>query len=816
MREPNETPISGPPSSASRSRGFRSDERIVAQSGQRAQPCDWQCDERFYGKQERRPSIDGMPADCCNRRILIIDDNEAIHADFREMFADFFTEEEPNEDNVSFEVDSAFQGREGLEMVRKSIEDDQPYTLLFVDVRMPPDWDGVEAIGQLWKIDPNLLVVICSAYNEYDWSQMAQAIGKTDRWQILRKPFDNVEVRQLATSLTKKWNLARQVDRKLGEIEHALATSNRHLAAFQKAVNGAAIVGVTDVQGRIQEVNDEFCNVSGYTRDELIGQNHRIVNSGHHSKQFFRDMYKTIAQGNVWRGEVCNCAKDGSQYWVDTTIVPMQDENDKVQGYFSLRIETTDRKRLLGKMQNLAYHDALTELPNRDSILRMIQGTIDRNDGKHFALLFLDFDRFKLVNDTLGHHVGDELLKEIANRLRNTLGRTDRIAQPARLGGDEFIVLLNDLDCPGDAALVADDLLQTFSRHYELGNHKVYSTASIGVVTSEHRYETATEMLSDADSAMYAAKAAGKSRYTLFDEKLRRVSRNRLRVESELRKAISQDEFSLVYQPIVSLESGRLKGFEALIRWWRPQNGLVLPDEFIPIAEETGLIVPIGSWVLNEACRQFAVWRNQFGADAPDCIHVNVSRRQLHLPNLVGMVEKTLLRHNVPPQCLHLEVTESMVMQDRSTSLEALNQLRELGLKIDLDDFGTGYSSLSCLQEFPIDTLKIDRSFISNLEHVRELAALLSAVITLADNLGLEVIAEGIEDINQLSILQALGCGYGQGYYFAKPLPADAVEGYLASKINQRLSKSHAAPTGVLPNSPVDRTNPPCTPGVEA
>jgi len=591
--------------------------------------------------------------------------------------------------------------------------------------------------------------------------------------------------------------------------------SNRHLAAFQKAVNGAAIVGVTDVQGRILEVNDEFCNVSGYRRDELIGQNHRLVNSGHHSKQFFRDMYKTIAQGNIWRGEVCNRAKDGSQYWVDTTIVPMRDENDKIQGYFSLRIETTDRKRLLGKMQNLAYHDALTELPNRESLLRMIQGTIDRNDGKNFALLFLDFDRFKLVNDTLGHRVGDELLKEIANRLRNILRRTDWIAQPARLGGDEFVVLLNDLACPGDAVLVADDLLQAFSEHYQLGNHKVYSTASIGVVTSDHRYKTATEMLSDADSAMYAAKDAGKNRCALFDQKLRFMAQTRLRVESELREAISQDELSLVYQPIVSLESGRMKGFEALIRWWRPQHGLVLPNDFIPIAEETGLIVPIGSWVLNEACRQFAVWRNQFGADAPDCIHVNVSRRQLQLPDLVEIVEESLHRHNVPPQCLHLEVTESMVMHDRSTSLVVLNKLRGLGLKIDIDDFGTGYSSLSCLREFPIDTLKIDRSFVSDLEHAPELAALLSAVITLADNLDLEVIAEGIEDVNQLSILQALGCGYGQGYYFAKPLPADAVEGYIASKITERLSKSQTTPTDVFPNSLVDRTSLPYTPGVE-
>jgi len=705
--------------------------------------------------------------------------------------------------DLAFEVDFASQGKEGLKKVRESVQNGQPYAIAFVDVRMPPGWDGIETIGHLWKVAPDLLVVICTAYNDYDWSEMAQKIGRLDSWQILKKPFDNVEVRQLAASLTEKWDLAKKVDRKLNEMQRMVEATSRNLSAFRDAVDAGGIVAVTNVQGTILEVNDNFCDVSGYTREELIGQNHRILKSETHSNDFFKEMYRTIGRGRIWRDEVCNRAKDGSDYWVDTTIVPMQDKNDKLQGYLSLRIDTTERKRLMEKLETLAYYDTLTELPNRDSILRSIQKTIDRKNGEHFALLFLDFDRFKLVNDSLGHDVGDELLKEIANRLRETLRSTDVIMEPARLGGDEFVVLLNGLASPADAIFVADRLLEVFSQRYELRLHTVYSTASIGVATSELPYEEASEMLSDADLAMYAAKSTGKGRYVVFDQGLRDKAQTRLRIECELREAISRDQLFLTYQPIVSLESGKLEGFEALIRWQHPQHGLIHPDEFIPVAEETGMIISIGSWVLDEALRQFAVWRHSLGPDAPPCIHVNVSRKQLLVPDLVSTVAQTLEKHEIPAQCLHLEVTESMIMRDKAAALTALNELRKLGLKIDLDDFGTGYSSLSCLQEFPIDLLKIDRSFVSNIERVRELNALLHAVITLADNLGLQVVAEGIEEVGQLAMLKSLGCGYGQG----KPLPAEEVEKFVASQLKRRSSESEKLLPGMPLILPVGETN---------
>jgi diguanylate cyclase (GGDEF)-like protein/PAS domain S-box-containing protein len=451
------------------------------------------------------------------------------------------------------------------------------------------------------------------------------------------------------------------------------------------------------------------------------------------------------------------------------------------------------------QLHHASSHDALTGLPNRAMLRERLQQAIVRSQedkNYRFAVLFLDFDRFKTINDSLGHEVGDLLLKEIAGRLQgavrggDTLGRFGDQHVTARLGGDEFVVLLEGIGGPQDAVGVANRLLETFAKPYQLGEHEAYSTASIGIVTSDMAAQSADEVLGDADTAMYEAKLAGKGRSVVFDVPMHDRVRNRLRLENDLRKAIAAGQLFLMYQPIISLQTGQLESFEALVRWRHPERGLVPPAEFIPIAEDTGLIVTIGEWVLRQACTQFAQWRQSLGAAAPRSLSVNLSRNQLLMANLPETIRGILQETGVPAENLHLEITESAVMRDPELATRVLRAIKEVGAKLDMDDFGTGHSSLACLHQFPIDVLKIDRSFVANIERGRDFAALVHAVTQLARNLGIVVVAEGIETMDQVAILQSLECDFGQGYVFSKPLLAAEVGDYV---VRPGLTPSQAA-----------------------
>jgi diguanylate cyclase (GGDEF)-like protein/PAS domain S-box-containing protein len=572
----------------------------------------------------------------------------------------------------------------------------------------------------------------------------------------------------------------RNIEQRVDERTRELALSEQRLSDSQ--VRLQAMLDSTldpmltiDSLGIVQTASHSVAAVFGWEPEELIGQNIKVLMpEPHHSRHdSYIARYRQTGTSSVLgqSRELTAVRRDGSEFPCLVTLWKVNVPDQSAPLFMGIVRDITEQKRLMEQLHERAFNDALTGLPNRATILRRIQDAIDRNDG-HMALLFLDFDRFKLINDSLGHDVGDALLREIARRLRNGLQKTD-CATPARLGGDEFVVLLEKLNSPAEAISIAERLLNVLAESYRLGDHTVYSSASIGVVTSEHSFDSASDMLRDADLAMYEAKMAGKARYAVFDQTLCEKAQARLRIESELRNIVERNELRLVYQPIVSLETGRMVGVEALLRWIHPVRGPVSPAEFITIAEETGIIVPIGSWAIDEACRQFAEWQRSLPPEhRPACVHVNVSRKQLLSPTLVECVGESLARHAVPPECLHLELTESMIMDDPKFTVAVLHELRRLGVKIDMDDFGTGYSSLSCLQEFPIDVLKIDRAFIRNLNRVRDFAALLHAVLTLADNLDLQVVAEGIEDAAQLALLQGLGCAYGQGYFFAKPMSA--------------------------------------------
>ena len=426
--------------------------------------------------------------------------------------------------------------------------------------------------------------------------------------------------------------------------------------------------------------------------------------------------------------------------------------------------------------RHAAFHDALTGLPNRALLTDHLKLAIER--GKRlkshlFAVLFLDLDRFKNINDSLGHSIGDQLLVAIARRVEECLRQVDTVA---RLGGDEFAILLDGLEDFNDAIHVAERVQGELTRPFNIGGYEVYTTASIGIALSTTGYEDPENLLRDADIAMYRAKENGKARYELFDTLMHARAVALLQLENDLRRAVEREEFTVYYQPIISLETGNLSGFEALVRWQHPERGLVPPGEFIGLAEETGLIMEIGQWVLRQSCAQMRRWQWQAPLKGPLTLSVNLSCRQFTQPDIIEQVKCILQETDLDPRCLRLEITESVVMENAEQAASMLAQLRDLGVHLSIDDFGTGYSSLSYLHRFPVTTLKIDRSFISRMGAGDENSEIVKTILTLAANLGMEVVAEGIETQEQLTQLRALKCDYGQGYLFAKPVSAEMAE----------------------------------------
>ena len=437
--------------------------------------------------------------------------------------------------------------------------------------------------------------------------------------------------------------------------------------------------------------------------------------------------------------------------------------------------------------------DPLTGLPNRllfiDRVGRLIKHSKRRKDHL-FAVLFMDLDGFKMINDSMGHLIGDQLLLGVANRLEKCLRATDTVARlgetftVARLGGDEFTVLLDDIKDPNDAKRAADRMMKSLAAPFILGGKEVFTSVSIGIALSNTLYEQPEEILRDADTAMYRAKSLGKARYEVFDADMRASVMARLQLETDLRHALERGEFLNFYQPIVALSSGEIAGFEALLRWQHPTRGLLSPDEFIPVAEETGLIRELGWWNLREACRQISEWKSVLATHPHLTVSVNLSAKQFLQPNLVEDIRKLLVELALPPETLKLEITESTVMADPAAAVEMLQQIKSLGIHLAIDDFGTGYSSLSYLHRFPLDTLKIDRSFISGMGDEGEGMEIARTILPMANNLRLDVVAEGVETVQQVTLLRKLHCKYAQGYYFSKPLSAEGIATLLAGDLS--------------------------------
>jgi len=637
-------------------------------------------------------------------------------------------------------------------------------TMVLSDYAMP-GFDGLSALKLVRELRPEVPFIFVSG-----------TIGEETAIQSLRSGANDYILKsnlsRLPTAVKRALRDAAEGAQRL-ETEEALRLRDR---AVEASVNPVLIVSATDPAMPIVYVNHAFEQVTGYSRDEMLGQNCRLLQGTDRNQPELEKIRRAIAEQKDGRALLRNYRKDGSLFWNMLYVTPVRDpRSNQVTHFVGVQHDITEIKRYQEELEHQANHDALTGLANRNLLRdRLEQGLrVAHRYGRACTVAFIDLDNFKLINDSLGHDIGDQVLKIVGERLAACIREGDTVA---RLGGDEFVLLVTEHGRDSGRLRVAQRVIVAISQPFAIEQREFKVTCSIGIASFPQDGTDADTLLRNADTAMYRAKDLGRNTFQLYSSEMNANLDERLTLETDLWNALERNEFALYYQPKIDLSTRQIVGLEALLRWHHPTKGTILPERFIPIAEESSLIVEIGNWAIREACSQNRDWQNAGCREMP--IAVNVSGRQLH-NGLAAVVRAALVSADLSPHCLEIELTESAVMSNTEAAIEALSLLREMGVRISLDDFGTGYSSLSYLKRLPVTGLKIDQSFVRDLASDPDDAAIVRAIIVVAQELTLDVTAEGVETAEQVEFLENHGCGRAQGYYFARPLPADEMRSKL-------------------------------------
>lgn len=727
-----------------------------------------------------------------SNRILLIDDNREIHEDFQkvlitessrldEVKTKLFGQTSSYLALPNYTIDSAFQGEEGFHMVLQAKQENRPYFLAFVDIRMPPGIDGVQTIKKIWEIDPDVQAVICTAYTDYEWPEMVGELGLSDRLSILKKPFDAIEVRQLACALHKKWHLLQESRLKMDQLEGLVHDRTAQIRATLEATADGIIVVSREL--KIIDYNQKFVHL--WDGLEWNGQKIDFFLKQQEQKGLISFMTANVFDPTAIQAVLENlmCHFEHENYrelhleiqlkngnFVELITCPFFSEQTLSGRVLSFR-DVTERVHFEEQLSFQATHDLLTRLPNRVLLIDRIAQAISMAKRTQLVacLLYLDLDKFKYVNDTLGHDYGDELLKTVGERLHQCTREIDTIC---RLGGDEFVFIFSGLKNESAVMPLVHKIQAVFEEPFLIHQTELKFSASIGVCFFPKNGATPLELLKNADIAMYKAKGAGRNTIQFYSEELNEQMKERLELEQNLYLAYKLGELHIFYQPIVDAKTQAICSSEALLRWHHPEIGLIPPIKFIPIAEETGLIIPIGEWVLRSACEQNLHWQKMGIPMRP--ISVNLSGFQVKSIEPLLMIERVLNELNYDGHFLELELTENVLMASTEKVKTIFSRLQQLGVHFVIDDFGTGYSNLSYIMNYPVSKLKIDKSFIDSITKGPKDVSIIGAIINMAHSLSIKVVAEGVETEQQYEFLLKHHCDEIQGFYFSRPIEIDA------------------------------------------